>query len=74
MTVTKIKKYSLFSVYDLHSVRLLTRLRLQLSHLNQWKFRYCFGVTVSHICGGNAEIGRYWTLSLAFYSDIGALQ
>ena len=55
MIVIEKKVKSLFSVYDL-GVKLLTRLRLQFSHLNKDKFRYGFGDTVSSMCGCNAEI------------------
>ena len=54
--VTEKRKTPFFSVYDPLGVKLLTRLRLQFSHLNEHKFRHDFGVTVSPMCGSNAEI------------------
>ena len=50
------KKYSLFFTYDPLGVKLLTRLRLQSSHLNEHKFRHGFGDTVRAMCGCNVEI------------------
>ena len=56
MIVNKKKENSLSSIYDPLCVKLLTRLRLQFSHLNERKFRHDFGDTVSPMCGRNAEI------------------
>ena len=56
MIVTENKENSLFSVYDLYGVKLLTRLRLQFNHLKEHIFRHGFGDTVSPMCGCNAEI------------------
>ena len=53
MIVTEKKENSLFSVYDPLGVKLLTRLRLQFSHLNEHKFRH--GDIVSPMCPCNAE-------------------
>ena len=54
----KKSKILFFSVYDPDplDVKLLTRLRLQFSHLNEHKFRHGLGDTVSPMCGCNAEI------------------
>ena len=49
-------KFPFFSVYDLLSIKLFTRLRLQFSHLNEHKFRHGFVDTVTPICACNAEI------------------
>ena len=70
MIVTEKKENSLFSVYDPLGVKLLTRLRVQLSHLNENKFRHAFGDTVSPICGCNAEIEdiEHFLLRCQFYS------
>ena len=56
MTVTENKENSFFSVYDSCGVKLLTRLRLQFSHLKKHKFSHGFGDTVSPMCGCIAEI------------------
>ena len=71
MIVTENKENSLFSVYDLYGVKLLTRLRLPFSHLKeQHKFRHDFGDTVSPMCGCNAEIEdtEHILLRCHFYS------
>ena len=47
---------SLFSVYDPFGVKLLTRLRLQFSHLNEHKFRHGFSDTVNPVCACGTEI------------------
>ena len=47
---------SLFSVNDPSCVKLLTRLRLQFSHLNEHKFRHCFNDTLNPICACGTEI------------------
>ena len=46
MIVIEIKVKSLFSVYEPLGVKLLTRIRLQFSHLDKHKFRHGFGDTV----------------------------
>ena len=47
---------SLFSVYDPLGVKLLTRLRLQFSHLNEHKFRHGFSDTINFMCACGTEI------------------
>ena len=70
MIVTDNKENSVFSVYDPYGVKLLTRLRLQFSHLKEHKFRHGFGDTVSPMCGCNAEIEdtEHILLRCHFYS------
>ena len=70
MIVTDNKENSVFSVYDLYGVKLLTRLRIQFSHLKEHKFRHGFGDTVSPLCGCNAEIKdtEHFLLRCNFYS------
>ena len=70
MIVTDNKENSVFSVYDPYGVKLLTRLRLQFSHLKEHKFRHGFGDTVSPMCGCNAEIEdtEHFLLRCHFYS------
>ena len=70
MIATENKENSLFSDYDLLGVKLLTRLRLQFSHLYEHKFRHGFGDTVSTMCGCNAEIEdtEHFLLRCHFYS------
>ena len=52
----KKKENSIFSIYNPLGVKLLTRLRLQFSHLNELKFRHGFGNTVNAICACQSEI------------------
>ena len=46
---------SLFSVHDPVGVKMLTRLRLQFSHLNEHKFRHNFKDCMSSMCDCGAE-------------------
>ena len=55
MIAAERKENSLFSVYDFFCVKFLTRLRLQLCHLNEHNIRHCFGDTVSATCECNTE-------------------
>ena len=70
MIVTEKKENSLFSVYDPLGVKLLSRLRLQFSQLNEHKFRHGFGDAVSPMCGRNVEIEdtEHFFLRCHFYS------
>ena len=56
MIITGKKKNSLFSTHNPVGVKLFTSLRLQLSHLNEHKFRHGFEDTISPMCSCNAEI------------------
>ena len=69
MIVTENKENSLFSVYDPFDVKVLTRLRPQLSHPKGHKFRHGFCDTVSPMCGRNAEIedNKHFILPCHFY-------
>ena len=44
------KENSIFSNYDPLGVKLLTRVRLEFSHLNEYKFRHGFGDTINAMC------------------------
>ena len=70
MIVTDNKENSVFSVYDPYGLKLLTRLRLQFSHLKEHKFRHGFSDTVSPMCEYNAEIEdtEHFLLRCHFYS------
>ena len=46
----------LFSIHDPQGVKLLSRLRLKFSHLNEHKFRHNFKECVSPMCGCRLEI------------------
>ena len=56
LIITEKKKNSLFSIHNPVGVKLLTRLRLQLSHLNEHKFRHGFEDTISPMRSCNSEI------------------
>ena len=66
----KIQKNSIFSIYDPLGVKLLTRLRLQFSHLNEHKFRHGFGDTINAICacGSEVETTEHFLLCYHLYS------
>ena len=70
--ITRAKKEnSLFSIHNPVGVKLLTRLRLQLSHLNEHKFRHGFEDTISRMCSCNIEIesNEHFHLRCHFYSS-----
>ena len=73
MIAAERKENSLFSVYDLFCVKFLTRLRLQLCHLNEHNIRHCFGDTVSPTYECNTEIEAL-ALVFLFHSKILTLQ
>ena len=52
----KKKKNSVFSIYDPLGVKLLSRLRLQFSHLNEHKLRHGFGDTINAMCACASEV------------------
>ena len=70
MSLTKKKENYLLPVYDSLGVNILTRLRLQIIHLNEHKFRHGFGDSVSPMCECNAEIEdtEHFLLRCHFYS------
>ena len=47
---------SLFSVADIYGVKLLTRLRVGLSHFREYKFRHNFQDTINPLCSCSLEI------------------
>ena len=60
----------LFCIYDPLGVKLLTRLRLQFSHLNEHKFRHGFSDTINPMCacGTETETTEHFLLHCQFYS------
>ena len=54
--ITEKKENLFFSVHNLVYVKLLTCNRLQLSNLNEHKFRYGFEDTISPMCSCNMEM------------------
>ena len=56
MIISEKKACSLFSVYDPHGVKLLTRLKLKFGHLNEPKFRHGFKDTLNSLFSWGAEV------------------
>ena len=58
MIITEKMENAFFSIHNPVGVKLLACLRLQLSHLNEHKFRHGFGymITISPMCSCNMEI------------------
>ena len=52
--VTGAKENSVFGAYDIYGVKLLTRLGLRFSHLNEHKFRHNFNDTINPMCNCGA--------------------
>ena len=48
---------SIFNIHNPLRIKLLTRLRLGLSHLHKHKFRYCFQDTLNPLCECGKDIG-----------------
>ena len=63
-------KNSVFGVSDIYGVKLLTRLRLNFSHLNEHKFRHNFNDTINPMCncGAATEITIHYLLRCRLYS------
>ena len=65
------KRNSAFDIHDTNGIKLLTRLRLNISHLNEHKFLHNFNDTVDSLCtcGCEPEITlHYLLLSCNLYS------
>ena len=64
---------SIFSIYDPLGVKLLSRHRLQFSHLNEHKFRHGFGDTINAMCacGNEVETTEHFLLRCHLYSPQG---
>ena len=64
------KENSIFSIYDPLGVKLLTRLRLQFSHLNEHKFRHGFRDTINvmRACESEVETTEHFLLRCDLYS------
>ena len=71
MIITEKKVNSLFSIHNPVGVKFFTRLRLQLSHLNEHKFRHGFEDTISPMCSCNTETksNENFILCCHFYSS-----
>ena len=55
LSFVKTSKSSVFATHDNNSIKLLTRVRLNLSHLNEHKFRYNFLDTINPMCSCGSE-------------------
>ena len=53
---TKTIKNSVFGVAEIYGIKLLTRLRVGLSHLREHEFRYNFQDTINPLCSCSLEI------------------
>ena len=55
---------SIFNIHNPYGIKLLTRLRLGLSHLRDHKFRHCFQDTLNPLCdcGNDTEITTHFFL------------
>ena len=58
------------AVHDINGLKLLTRLRLNFSHLNEYKFRHNFNDTINPMCscGKEPETTLHYLLRCNFYS------
>ena len=68
--VSEKKESTLFCIYDPLGVKLLTRLRVRFSHLNEHKFRHGFTDTINPmcVCGTETETTEHFLLRCQFYS------
>ena len=62
---------SIFDIYNPYGIKLLTRLRLGLSHLNEHKFKHGFYDTINLICicGGDTESINHFFLHCPEYCE-----
>ena len=69
--VSEKKEKPIFSIYDPLGIKLLTRLRLGFSHLNEHKFRHCFKDAVSPMCacGQDVETTEHFLLRCHIFSN-----
>ena len=68
----RLKENSVFAIHDTKGLKLLTRLRLNFSHLNEHKFRHGFKDTVDPMCkcGVETETTLHFLLRCRLYSNI----
>ena len=62
---------SIFDIFNPYGIKLLTRLRLGLNHLNEHKFKHAFNVTTNPICicGGDIESINHFFLHCPEYCE-----
>ena len=63
MKLFSLQERSLFSIHDPPGVKLLTRLRLKSSHLNEYKFRHNFKHIVVAMCNVKQKLKQQNTFS-----------
>ena len=68
------KENSIFKIHDINGIKLLNRLRLHFSHLNEHKFRHNFIATIDPMCscGLEPETTLHYLLRCNLYSDLRA--
>ena len=66
------KENSIFKIHDINGIKLLNRLRLHFSHLNEHKFRHYFRGTIDPmcICGLEPKTTLHYLLRCNLYSDL----
>ena len=62
---------SIFDIYNPYGIKLLTRLRFGLRHLNEQKFKHGFNDTINPICicGGDIESINHFFLQCPEYCE-----
>ena len=62
---------SIFDIHNPYGIKLLTRLRLSLSHLNEYKFKHGFNDAINTICicGGDIESINHFCLHFPEYCE-----
>ena len=62
---------SIFYIYNPYGIKLITRLLLGLSHLNEYKFKHGFNDTINPICicGGDIESINHFFLHCPEYCE-----
>ena len=66
------KENSIFKIHDINGIKLLNRLRLQICHLNEHKFRHKFRATIDPMCNRGLEpkTTLYYLLRFNPYFDL----
>ena len=66
------KENSIFKIHDINGIKLLNRLRLHFSHLNEHKFRHNFRATIDPMCSCalEPEATLHYLLHCNLYSDL----
>ena len=68
----KPKENSIYAIHDISGLKLLTRLRLNFSHLNEHKFRHNFKDTINPMCscGFEPETTDHYLLRCKLYTNL----